>query len=121
MIAAIYSTLRKFARNSAGRRRFHLSRVCATQSCGTAISPTGGGHCWCAWGSTKQRGNNRPEFPTKTLRNRTARPGSTVQWVGGVNMRLVLLVVGVLLVLAGSVWALQGVGILPGSMMSGQM
>jgi hypothetical protein len=35
-------------------------------------------------------------------------------------MRWVLLVVGVLLILAGIVWALQGAGILPGSVMSGQ-
>jgi hypothetical protein len=35
-------------------------------------------------------------------------------------MRWVLLIVGVLLVLAGAVWALQGAGILPGSVMSGQ-
>jgi hypothetical protein len=30
------------------------------------------------------------------------------------------LLVGVLLVLAGAVWALQGAGILPGSVMTGQ-
>ena len=35
-------------------------------------------------------------------------------------MRWVLLVVGVLLFLAGAVWALQGAGILPGSPMTGQ-
>ena len=35
-------------------------------------------------------------------------------------MRWVLLILGVLLFLAGTVWALQGVGILPGSFMSGQ-
>jgi hypothetical protein len=35
-------------------------------------------------------------------------------------MRWVMLIVGVLLVLAGAVWALQGAGILPGSVMSGQ-
>jgi hypothetical protein len=35
-------------------------------------------------------------------------------------MRWVALIVGVLLVLAGAVWALQGAGILPGSVMTGQ-
>lgn len=35
-------------------------------------------------------------------------------------MRWILLVVGVLLFLAGVVWALQGAGILPGSPMTGQ-
>jgi hypothetical protein len=36
-------------------------------------------------------------------------------------MRTLLLVIGVLLVLAGGVWFLQGVGILPGSFMTGQL
>ena len=35
-------------------------------------------------------------------------------------MRWIALIVGVLLVLAGAVWALQGAGILPGSVMTGQ-
>ena len=35
-------------------------------------------------------------------------------------MRIVLVVVGVLCVLMGGVWLLQGVGVLPGSFMSGQ-
>jgi len=36
-------------------------------------------------------------------------------------MKIALNVVGVILVLIGTVWILQGVGILPGSFMSGQM
>jgi hypothetical protein len=36
-------------------------------------------------------------------------------------MKWVLNIVGVLLILAGSVFILQGVGILPGSFMSGQI
>jgi hypothetical protein len=36
-------------------------------------------------------------------------------------MKWILNVLGVLLILAGSVWILQGVGILPGSFMSGQI
>lgn len=36
-------------------------------------------------------------------------------------MRILLAVVGALLVLAGGVWFLQGVGILPGSFMTGQL
>ena len=35
-------------------------------------------------------------------------------------MRWVALIAGVLLILAGAVWALQGAGVLPGSVMSGQ-
>ena len=35
-------------------------------------------------------------------------------------MRYVLLIVGGLMVLLGGVWLLQGVGILPGSFMTGQ-
>jgi hypothetical protein len=35
-------------------------------------------------------------------------------------MRLVLIVIGVLIALAGTVWFLQGIGVLPGSFMSGQ-
>jgi hypothetical protein len=36
-------------------------------------------------------------------------------------MRIVLNVVGVLLVLLGGIWVLQGINVLPGSFMSGQM
>jgi len=36
-------------------------------------------------------------------------------------MRIVLNVLGVLCLLAGCVWILQGINILPGSFMSGQM
>jgi hypothetical protein len=35
-------------------------------------------------------------------------------------MRIVVNIVGVLLVLLGSVWILQGINVLPGSFMSGQ-
>ena len=36
-------------------------------------------------------------------------------------MKIVLIVVGVLLLLIGCVWILQGINILPGSFMTGQM
>jgi len=36
-------------------------------------------------------------------------------------MRIVMNIVGVLLVIVGCVWFLQGVNILPGSFMTGQM
>lgn len=36
-------------------------------------------------------------------------------------MRIVLNIVGVVLVLLGSIWVLQGINVLPGSFMSGQM
>jgi hypothetical protein len=36
-------------------------------------------------------------------------------------MRIVLNVVGVVLLLIGSIWFLQGINVLPGSFMSGQM
>jgi hypothetical protein len=39
----------------------------------------------------------------------------------GGTMRIVLNIVGVLLVLLGSIWVLQGINVLPGSFMSGQM
>ena len=35
-------------------------------------------------------------------------------------MRILLSLIGLLCVLAGGIWILQGVGILPGSFMSGQ-
>lgn len=35
-------------------------------------------------------------------------------------MRLVLTIVGVVLILTGGIWFLQGVGVLPGSFMTGQ-
>jgi hypothetical protein len=38
----------------------------------------------------------------------------------GGNMKIVLNIVGVLLVLLGSIWFLQGINVLPGSFMSGQ-
>lgn len=37
------------------------------------------------------------------------------------TMRITLNVVAVLLVLMGTIWFLQGVGVLPGSLMSGQL
>jgi hypothetical protein len=40
--------------------------------------------------------------------------------IGG-KMKIVLNIVGVLLALAGSVWFLQGINILPGSYMTGQI
>lgn len=36
-------------------------------------------------------------------------------------MKTVLYILGVMLILAGSVWFLQGINILPGSVMSGQI
>ena len=36
-------------------------------------------------------------------------------------MRLILTVLGALLILAGGVWFLQGINILPGSFMTGQI
>ena len=36
-------------------------------------------------------------------------------------MRYVLLIVGALIALMGGVWLLQGIGILPGSFMTGQL
>ena len=36
-------------------------------------------------------------------------------------MRYVLLIAGGLMILMGGVWLLQGIGILPGSFMTGQM
>jgi hypothetical protein len=38
----------------------------------------------------------------------------------GFPMKLVLTIVGVLIALAGGVWFLQGIGVLPGSFMTGQ-
>jgi hypothetical protein len=37
------------------------------------------------------------------------------------NMKTILNVIGVLLILGGGVWVLQGVNILPGSFMTGQI
>ena len=36
-------------------------------------------------------------------------------------MRIFLNIIAVLLILAGTIWFLQGIGILPGSIMSGQI
>jgi hypothetical protein len=43
------------------------------------------------------------------------RPGSR-----GIVLRYVLLILGGLMALVGGVWLLQGVGVLPGSFMTGQ-
>jgi hypothetical protein len=37
------------------------------------------------------------------------------------NMRAILTVVGILLMLVGAVWFLQGINVLPGSFMTGQV
>jgi hypothetical protein len=42
-------------------------------------------------------------------------------WRLGENMRIALSIVGAVLVFFGGVWFLQGVNVLPGSFMSGQM
>ena len=49
------------------------------------------------------------------------REGGVLAQTDGGNMRIVLNIVGVLLVLLGSIWVLQGINVLPGSFMSGQM
>lgn len=36
-------------------------------------------------------------------------------------MRMVLRIVGVLLIVCGAIWLLQGIGLLPGSFMTGQV
>ena len=40
---------------------------------------------------------------------------------GETNMKLGLNIVGVILVILGSVWFLQGINVLPGSFMTGQI
>ncbi len=42
-----------------------------------------------------------------------------VYWKAKVKMKLFLNVIGVILVLAGVVWFLQGINVLPGSFMTG--
>ena len=42
-------------------------------------------------------------------------------WTWRYRIRYVLLIVGGLMILMGGVWLLQGIGILPGSFMTGQM
>jgi hypothetical protein len=41
--------------------------------------------------------------------------------ISGENMRIVLNIVGVILVFFGGVWFLQGINVLPGSFMTGQI
>ena len=47
--------------------------------------------------------------------------GEALGQTDGGSMRIVLNIVGVVLVLLGSIWVLQGINVLPGSFMSGQM
>jgi hypothetical protein len=47
--------------------------------------------------------------------------GGVPRQTDGENMRIALNVVGAVLVFFGGVWFLQGVNMLPGSFMSGQM
>jgi hypothetical protein len=44
-----------------------------------------------------------------------------VAFTHGGAMKLTLKIIGVLLILAGAVWILQGINILPGSFMTGQI
>src|SRR5918995_5529770 len=71
--------------------------------------------------------------PTTSRASRRSRLPSTTYFAGSSNgawpepgnwryrMRYVLLIVGGLMILMGGVWLLQGIGILPGSFMTGQM
>ena len=43
------------------------------------------------------------------------------QAAAGESMRITLKIVGLVLVVLGGIWVLQGVGVLPGSFMSGQI
>jgi hypothetical protein len=47
--------------------------------------------------------------------------GAVLGQTDGGTMRIVLNIVGVVLVILGSIWFLQGINVLPGSFMSGQM
>jgi hypothetical protein len=47
--------------------------------------------------------------------------GGVLGPIEGENMRIALNIVGAVLVFFGGVWVLQGVNVLPGSFMSGQM
>jgi hypothetical protein len=47
--------------------------------------------------------------------------GGILDQTAGGNMRIVLNIIGVVLVLLGSIWFLQGINVLPGSFMTGQM
>jgi hypothetical protein len=46
---------------------------------------------------------------------------SMTHLLGGSNLRAVTLGLGVVLLVLGGIWFLQGVGILPGSFMTGQL
>lgn len=46
--------------------------------------------------------------------------GGVLGKTDGGTMRIVLNIVGVVLVLLGSIWFLQGINVLPGSFMTGQ-
>jgi drug/metabolite transporter superfamily protein YnfA len=47
--------------------------------------------------------------------------GGVPRQIEGENMRIALSIVGAVLLFFGGVWILQGVNVLPGSFMSGQM
>jgi hypothetical protein len=47
--------------------------------------------------------------------------GGVLGPIEGENMRIALNIVGAVLVFFGAVWVLQGINVLPGSGMSGQM
>ncbi len=47
--------------------------------------------------------------------------GRVLGWIQGENMRIALSVVGAVLVFFGGVWFRQGINVLPGSFISGQM
>jgi hypothetical protein len=51
----------------------------------------------------------------------TPAPANTIERVRRSDMKWVLNIVAILLILMGGVWFLQGIGVLPGSFMSGQI
>jgi hypothetical protein len=48
-------------------------------------------------------------------------PGGGKPGIEGVDMKIILTIIGVLLILFGGVWILQGINVLPGSFMTGQI
>jgi uncharacterized membrane protein len=48
-------------------------------------------------------------------------PGAGKSGIKGVFMKIILTIIGVLLILFGGVWILQGINVLPGSFMTGQI
>src|SRR5919112_981568 len=70
---------------------------------------------------TTSRASRRSRLPSTTYFAGSLNGAWPEPWTWRYRMRYALLIAGGLMILMGCIWLLQGIGILPGSFMTGQM